>query len=96
MKKQEKTENNWDPIVLKLLEKREKQELLDLVTIIDEPIISSKVVERRKEVIVLPVKRSEEEFKLYLRSLFANDPLKVKYQNPDLWLPRKKKKFDLP
>ena len=35
---------------------------------------------------------SEEEFKKYLRSLFANDPLKVKYQNPDLWIPRKKKK----
>ena len=92
MKNQEEKENNWDPIVLKLLDKREKQELLDLGSIIDESTISSKAVERRKEVTVLPVKRSEDEFKLYLRSLFANDPLKVKYQNPDLWLPRKIKK----
>ena len=50
MKKQVENENNWDPIVLKLLEKKEKQELLDLGSIIDEPSISSEVVERRKEV----------------------------------------------
>ena len=94
MKKQEENENNWDPIVLKLLEKRETQELLDFGSIIDESTISSKLIEKRTEVTILPIKRSEEEFKLYLRSLFANDPLKVKYQNPDLWLPRKKKKLD--
>jgi hypothetical protein len=33
-------------------------------------------------------KRSDKEFQEYLHSFFANDPLKVKYQQPDAWRKR--------
>lgn len=88
MKQKIKDENRWDPIVLKLLKKRGAPEFFELQNDIHEPVVSTKV----REIATLPKRRSEEEFKKYLRSLFANDPLKVKYQNPDLWIPRKKKK----
>ena len=28
---------------------------------------------------------SDKEFQVFLHALFENDPLKIKYQNPDAW-----------
>ena len=37
-------------------------------------------------------KRSDKEFQEYLHELFAEDKLKVKYQNPDSWRSYRRKK----
>jgi hypothetical protein len=36
-------------------------------------------------------RRSQEDFETFLKVLFANDPLQVKYQNPDAWRVNPKK-----
>jgi hypothetical protein len=37
-------------------------------------------------------RRSKEDFSNYLRSLFADDTLPFKYQNPDAWILYKRRK----
>ena len=88
MKKAENVRKvRWDPIVAKLAENRIKPTFY----VFNNPQqkTSPKKADVPKE------RRSKDEFDAYLKSLFADDPLKVKYQTPDAWIspePEKKKK----
>ena len=65
----------WDPIIAKLAENAIKQ----------KHSVASWQQKTLKKANTSKKRRSQEEFEMYLRSLFANDNLKVKYQNPDAW-----------
>jgi predicted transcriptional regulator len=58
---------------------------------VNSDIIKEKKQEDKKLVewhdcsVVSQEKRSEKDFGVYLRSLFDNDPLKIKFRNPDAW-----------
>ena len=88
MKRKKESKIRWDPIVIKLQEKKGKQELLaheteqQNVSSIKEPAPFSKV------------RRSRKEFEAYLKSLFENDSIKVKYRNPDAWIAHNSKMKD--
>jgi len=69
----------WDPIVVKLAEKKLKREFW---TRENEQHGASKI---KENVPVSQERRSQKEFEAYLKSLFDNNPLQVKYRNPDAW-----------
>jgi hypothetical protein len=81
MEKIPKVENvRWDPIIAKLVDNKVKQ-IFCAHTNNQQNITSNKanIVTASKK------RRSKEEFEVFLKSLFDNDPLTVKYQNPDAW-----------
>jgi len=88
-----KIENNkkvrWDPIIAKLADDKVKQ---NFCTRANKQYTTS--TNKVNEVIVSEKRRSKEDFNIFLKSLFDNDPLPFKYQNPDAWIfykPKKKK-----
>jgi len=79
----------WDPIIAKLADAKVKQNFCARTN--NQNMTSNKV----NEVIKSKQRLSNEDFELYLKSLFDNDTLPFKYQNPDAWIspePEKKKK----
>ena len=69
----------WDPIIINLLENKVmrefwtgKNDIRMFSTIKEDALVSQE-------------RRSRKDFETYLKSLFDNDSLKVKYQNPDAW-----------
>lgn len=69
----------WDPIIINLLENKVmrefwtgKNDIRMFSTIKEDALVSQE-------------RRSRKDFEIYLKSLFDNDSLKVKYQNPDAW-----------
>ena len=69
----------WDPIIINLLENKVmrefwtgKNDIRMFSTIKEDALVSQE-------------RRSRKDFEIYLKSLFDNDSLKVKYQNPDSW-----------
>lgn len=87
-----KSENKvrWDPLTARLAESSMKQNVYvpetKQLTTPTKQANKPKSTEKR---------RSKEDFEEYIKSLFADDKLPFKYQNPDAWIPyqhRKKKK----
>ncbi len=78
----------WDPMIAKLADNDMKQNFCADTN--KHYMTSSKA-----DGVVMPQeRRSKEDFKVYLKSLFNHDTLQVKYQNPDAWrIPEKKKKI---
>ena len=88
MKKNNQGENvRWDPIVAKLAENGLKQKLCQG---------TNQQHKTLKRTFASKKRRSKEDFEVFLKSLFAKDTLKVKYQNPNTWRinDHKKKKAD--
>ena len=79
MKRSIGEKNRWDPLVARLVETKVKKEFGAYQSKRHEtPVIREKTIASQD-------RRSNEEFEAYLKSLFDNDPLKVKYKNPDAW-----------
>jgi len=76
----------WDPIIAKLADNKVKQKFCARTN--NQNMTSTKV----NGVIMLKKRRSKEDFELFLKSLFDNDTLPFKYQNPDAWRIYKLKK----
>ena len=55
------------------------------VTTKEKNLEGEKLVEWHDGRVVSQERRSEKDFGVYLRSLFDNDPLKIRYKNPDAW-----------
>jgi len=86
MEKSDKGEKvRWDPMIAKLAENGVKQKSCAGARQQNKTL---------KRAFTSKKRRSKEDFELFLKSLFANDTLKVKYQNPDAWIiyDHKKKK----
>ena len=84
-----KNENKirWDPITARLAESSMKENTYIPATKQHAPPPNqTEQPETTKE------RRSKEEFEEYLKSLFADDNLPFKYQNPDAWILYKTKK----
>ena len=81
MKKNRRGEKSrWDPIVVKLVDNKIKRETS---TGKDTELLT--LTRKENSLVELQERRSKEDFEAFLKSLFDNDPLKVKYQNPDAW-----------
>ena len=79
MKRSIREKNQWDPLVARLVEGKVKKKLLT------HPFKRHEASLIRKKNSVSQDRRSNEEFEAYLKSLFDNDPFKIKYKNPDVW-----------
>ena len=80
----------WDPIAARLAEGRMKQTVC--VPITNTPKQQAIPTKETAKTKVTGERRSNEEFSEYLKSLFADDNLPFKYQNPDAWILYKSKK----
>ena len=80
MKYKKEKEIRWDPIVIRLQEKKGKREFVNLKN--EQHNIST----IEEEAPFSNVRRSKKEFEKYLKSLFEKDLLRVKYRNPDAWI----------
>ena len=69
----------WDPIIINLVETKVKREFWTEKK--DHRVVST----IKEDALVSQERRSRKDFEIYLKSLFDNDSLKVKYQNPDSW-----------
>ena len=86
MKKIKVKKVRWDPIIAKLANSKVKEKFYEPTN--KQHMPSNKV----NGVIVSNKRRSKEDFELFLKSLFDNDTLPFKYQNPDAWIVYKNKK----
>jgi hypothetical protein len=77
----------WDPIIVKLADNKVKQKFCANT---NKQYTTSK--NQINEVIMSKKRLSKEDFEVFLKSLFANDTLPFKYQNPDAWRVHKLKK----
>ena len=69
----------WDSIVVNLVENKVKREFWIRE---NEQHVASTI---KEDALVSQERRSRKDFEAYLKSLFDNASLKVKYQNPDAW-----------
>ena len=69
----------WDPIIINLVETKVKREFWTEKK--DHRVVST----IKEDALVSQERRSRKDFEIYLKSLFDNDYLKVKYQNPEYW-----------
>lgn len=77
----------WDPIIAKLAENKVKQKFCVRT---NKQYMNSK--NQVNGVIMLKKRRSKEDFEVFLKSLFDNNTIPFKYQNPDAWRVYKLKK----
>ena len=77
----------WDPIIANLADNKVKQKFCAHT---NKQSTTSK--NQVNEVIMSKKRLSKEDFEVFLKSLFDNNTLPFKYQNPDAWRVHKLKK----
>lgn len=100
MQKNQNKKVRWDPITAKLAESNIKQEIyMPIPKQHTAPTKKANKTNATKapknkatETNSTEERLSNEEFSNYLKSLFADDTLPFKYQNPDAWILYKRKK----
>ena len=86
MKKIKVKKVRWDPIIAKLADNKVKQQFYTPTN--KQHMPPNKI----NGTVMSNIRRSKEDFELFLKSLFGNDTLPFKYQNPDAWTVYKNKK----
>jgi len=79
MKRRIGEKNRWDPLVVRLVERKVKK------TLWANQFKRHETSVIKEKAIAFQERRSKEDFEAYLKSLFDNNLLKAKYRNPDAW-----------